>query len=120
MAKYWDILGRTPKEFDLILTMIVSRDSDGMRYGIWHKNMIYSTSRYHYTRSVVKSVPSNFYIIENPIDKELEVKEKELLGKSVTIKHANDIISVYQSLKDVDVKQGDKVTSGQNIGTSGK
>ena len=50
----------------------------------------------------------------------IEVKEKELLGKSVTIKHANDIISVYQSLKDINVKQGDTVKTGQKIGTSGK
>lgn len=74
-SSHMDILGRVPKENDLILTMIVSRDSDGMRYGIWHKNMIYSISKYHYVNSMVKSVPSNFYIVENPTDKELDIKE---------------------------------------------
>ena len=49
----------------------------------------------------------------------IEVKNNELLGKSVTIKHDKDVISVYQSLKDVTVKQGDKVLKGQVIAKSG-
>lgn len=49
----------------------------------------------------------------------IEVKEKELLGKTITIKHVNDIISVYQSLSEVKVKLGDKVIAGQVIGKSG-
>ena len=49
----------------------------------------------------------------------IEVKDKELLGKSVTIKHDKELISVYQSLGEVSVKQGDKVASGQVIGKSG-
>ena len=50
----------------------------------------------------------------------IEVKEKELLGKTITIKHSNDIISVYQSLSEVKVSVGDKVKVGQVIGKSGK
>ena len=50
----------------------------------------------------------------------IEVKEKELLGNTVTIKHSNDIISVYQSLSEVKVSVGDKVKVGQVIGKSGK
>ena len=49
----------------------------------------------------------------------IEVKEKELLGKSVTIRHDNELISVYQSLGEISVKKGDKVTTGQVIGKSG-
>ena len=49
----------------------------------------------------------------------IEVKDNELLGKSVTIKHEKDVISVYQSLKDVTVKQGDKVLKGQVIAKGG-
>ncbi len=49
----------------------------------------------------------------------IEVKDNELLGKSVTIKHDKDVISVYQSLKDITVKQGDKVLKGQVIAKSG-
>ena len=49
----------------------------------------------------------------------IEVKNNELLGKSVTIKHDKDVISVYQSLKDVTIKQGDRVLKGQVIAKSG-
>ncbi len=49
----------------------------------------------------------------------MEVKEEELLGKSVTVKHNNGSISVYQSLSEVSVQKGDKVTQGQVIGKSG-
>ncbi len=50
----------------------------------------------------------------------IEVKEKELLGTTVTIKHSNDIISMYQSLSDVKVKVGDKVETNEVIAKSGK
>lgn len=49
----------------------------------------------------------------------IEVEEKELLGKSVTIRHDNELISVYQSLNEVTVTKGDKVVTGQVIGKSG-
>ncbi len=49
----------------------------------------------------------------------IEVKEDELLGTVVHIKHDNDFISVYQSLTDVVVKEGDKVTQNQKIGMAG-
>ena len=63
---------------------------------------------------------SNPFDIVSILDGEVvEVKDKELLGKSVTIKHDKDIISVYQSLKDINVKQGDKVSKGQVIAKSG-
>lgn len=48
-----------------------------------------------------------------------DVKEDELLGKIVEIKHDNDVISIYQSLGEVSVKKGDAVTQGQIIGKSG-
>lgn len=49
----------------------------------------------------------------------LSVKEDELLGNVVEIRHDNDIISVYQSLGDVNVKINDSVKQGQVIGKSG-
>lgn len=49
----------------------------------------------------------------------IEVEDKELLGKTITIRHNNELISVYQSLGEVVVKKGDKVQTGQVIGKSG-
>ena len=36
----------------------------------------------------------------------IDVKEDELLGKTVEIRHNNEIISVYQSLDNIEVKKG--------------
>ncbi len=49
----------------------------------------------------------------------LNVKDDEILGKIVEIKHDNDYITIYQSLSEINVKKGDKVNQGQVIGKSG-
>ena len=48
------------------------------------------------------------------------VTTDELLGNCVEIKHDNNYTSIYQSLSEVSVKKGDKVTAGQVIGKSGQ
>lgn len=50
----------------------------------------------------------------------IDVKEDDIIGKSVTIRHNNELISVYQNLSDVEVSVNDKVSQGDIIGTSGK
>jgi len=47
------------------------------------------------------------------------VREDQTLGKIVEIKHKNNIISSYQSLSEIVVKEGDEVKQGQIIGKSG-
>lgn len=49
----------------------------------------------------------------------IDVKEDNLLGKTVDIKHNNEIISIYQSLSEVKVKKDDVVKQGDIIGKSG-
>ena len=49
----------------------------------------------------------------------ITVKEDDLLGKTIEIRHSNEMISVYQSLSEVTVKKDDVVTQGQIIGKSG-
>jgi len=48
-----------------------------------------------------------------------QISENGLLGKIVEITHSNNLISVYQSLSEVSVSQGDIVTQGEIIGKSG-
>lgn len=43
-----------------------------------------------------------------------------LLGDVVEIEHDNDVVTIYQSLTDLQVKEGDKVEQGQVIGKAGK
>lgn len=45
--------------------------------------------------------------------------ENEVLGTTIEVRHDNDIISVYQSLSDVSVKEGDNVIQGQILAKSG-
>ena len=49
----------------------------------------------------------------------MEVLEDDIMGKTVKIKHSNDLVSVYQSLGSIDVKENDTVSQGMVIGKSG-
>ena len=49
----------------------------------------------------------------------ISISNNELLGNTIEIKHDNNIISVYQSLSTVAVKEGDAIKQGQVIGKSG-
>lgn len=51
--------------------------------------------------------------------KVISVTEDDIVGITVKIEHNNNMISVYQSIKDVKVKENDEVTKGQVIATSG-
>ena len=49
----------------------------------------------------------------------INVKEDNLLGKVVDVKHENGLICSYQSLSEVNVKKDETITQGQVIGKSG-
>ena len=49
-----------------------------------------------------------------------DIKEDDVMGTTVQIEHDNNIISVYQSLKDVKVKVGDTVAQGDVIASAGQ
>lgn len=80
---------------------------------IYHENTYLQNTGIDYIQNDVFDVVS---ILDGEV---IEVEDKELLGKSVTIRHNNEIISVYQSLSQASVKKGDKVVAGQVIGKSG-
>lgn len=48
-----------------------------------------------------------------------DVRQDELLGNVVEIKHNNGYVTSYQSLSEVSVKKDDAVVQGQTIGKSG-
>ena len=80
---------------------------------IYHENTYIQNSGIDYRQDEVFEVIS---ILDGEV---IDVSDKELLGKSVTIRHNNEIISVYQSLSEVNVKKGDQVSISQIIGKSG-
>lgn len=49
----------------------------------------------------------------------VSVNNNELLGNTIEIQHDKNLISVYQSLSTVTVKEGDTVVQGQVLGKSG-
>lgn len=49
----------------------------------------------------------------------IDVTENDVLGKTIKIRHDNDLVSIYQSLGEVSVKKDDTILRGQVIGKSG-
>lgn len=63
-----DILGRELKENDLVLGMVISRNSDGIRFGVYNGTSVN-------WRNSGASTMCNLYLIENPSEKELKIKQ---------------------------------------------
>lgn len=82
-------------------------------------SLIYHDNTYIQNSGVAYGGKDNFEIVSVLDGTVIDVKEDKLLGKIVQIKHANDFISVYQSLGTVKVKKDDTVKQGDVIGTSG-
>ena len=84
------------------------------------KSIILYENTYIQNTGINYKSDESFDVVSILNEEEIKVKEKELLGTTVTIKHSNDIISMYQSLSDVKVKVGDKVETNEVIAKSGK
>ncbi len=80
---------------------------------IYHDNMYMQNSGIDFG-----GVP-NFDVIAILDGTVINVSEDPLLGKTIEIRHNNEMISVYQSLSEMKVKKRDNVLRGQVIGKSG-
>lgn len=69
-----DILGRELKDGDLCIGMAIGRDSRGMYIGVFKGQSVVHLSRDE--KYISKSSTSNTYLIENPTEQELAIKEK--------------------------------------------
>ena len=49
----------------------------------------------------------------------IEVSDNEILGKTVKIRHSNDLVSTYACISDVGINKDDTVLRGQVIGKAG-
>lgn len=68
-----DILGRELKDGDLCIGMAIGRYSSGMHIGIFQGQSVAHLSGEKY---LSKSCTSNTYLIENPTEQELAIKDK--------------------------------------------
>ena len=61
----------------------------------------------------------NFDVISIADGKVTSIKEDEILGYIIEIEHTNNIVSIYQSVKDVVVVEGQEIYRGDKIAISG-
>ena len=83
------------------------------------KSILYHENTYIQNSGMDFELENTFDIVSVLDGTVVDVREDELLGTVVEIKHDNDFISSYQSLSEVSVKKNDTVKQGQVIGKSG-
>lgn len=82
------------------------------------RSLIFYEDTYMQSSGVAYSKGESFDVVSILEGTVKEIKEDTTLGNIITIEHENGITSVYQSVSDITVKSGDKVTSGQVIAKS--
>lgn len=83
------------------------------------KSILYHENTYIQNSGMDFGLTDTFDVVSVLDGAVVDVREDELLGTVVEIKHDNDFISSYQSLSEVSVKKNDTVKQGQVIGKSG-
>lgn len=82
-------------------------------------SIIYYESTYIPNYSVAYGGVETFEVVSILDGTVSSIKQDELLGNIVEIKHENDLISVYQSIGDITVKENQVVKQGEVIAKSG-
>ena len=82
--------------------------------------IVYYGNTYMQNSGVDYGMDAEFEVVSILDGTVTEVVDDEIMGKTVKIKHSNDLISVYQSMGSVDVQVNDTVTQGSIIGKSGE
>lgn len=83
-------------------------------------SIVYYGNTYMQNSGVDYGMNSEFEVVSILDGTVIEVVDDDIMGKTVKIKHSNDLISVYQSMGSVDVAKDDVVTQGSIIGKSGE
>lgn len=83
------------------------------------KSLIYYQNTYMPNTGILYGSDSNFDIISVLDGTVADIVADEIMGNIVTIKHSNNLTTVYQCLNEVHVIIGDLLKQGDVIGTSG-
>lgn len=83
-------------------------------------SIIYYENTYMQSSGIDYYSSSSFDVISILDGTVIDVKQDNIVGSIVEVRHSNNLISLYQSLSDVTVNVDDKVVQGQIIGKSGK
>lgn len=84
------------------------------------ESLIYYENTYMQNTGVLYTLEEPFDVISVMDGTISNIKEDDLLGKIVEVKHNTNLTTVYQSLGTVDVKVGNTIAQGDKIGTSGR
>ena len=81
-------------------------------------SIIYYENTYIQSSGVAYGSEEQFDILAILDGTVIEVTEDNTLGNTITIEHDNGIVSTYESIKDIKVKEGDTVKQGDVIAKS--
>ena len=82
------------------------------------ESIIFYEDTYMPSSGVSYGKDSEFDVLAILDGKVIKVSEDDTLGNIITIEHDNGIVSTYESIKDIKVKEGDTVKQGDIIATS--
>ena len=82
-------------------------------------SLIYYENTYMQNTGILYAHSESFDIVSVFDGTVTNIKEDDLLGKIVEVKHNTNLTTVYQSLSEVSVKVGDTIAQGDKIGISG-
>jgi stage II sporulation protein Q len=80
---------------------------------IFYENTYIQNSGVDYTNKEIFDV---FSVLDGTV---IDVTENDILGKTIKIRHNNELVSTYECLSEVNVKIDDTVMRGERIGKSG-
>lgn len=83
------------------------------------ESLVYYNNTYMPNTGVDYTAEENFEVVAILDGTVIDIKEDELLGKIVEIRHENEFVSSYAGLSEISVQKGEAVTQGMKIGTSG-
>ena len=83
-------------------------------------SIIYYKDTYMQNSGVLYNSDNEFMVVSVLDGEVIDLKKDDILGYVVEVKHDNNLISIYQGLKSVNIKKGDQITQNSIIGKSGE
>ena len=82
------------------------------------KSIIFYENTYVQNTGINYTSKEKFDVISILDGEVIDIKEDTLLGNTITIKHDNNLISIYSTVDNIKVKKGSKVITGEVIAES--
>lgn len=82
-------------------------------------SLIYYEGTYMPNTGILYSSAEEFNVLAILDGKVKEIKEDEILGNMLTIEHDNNLTSIYYTLGEIQVKEGDTIKQGDILAKSG-